>query len=87
MTFIVKYIQGKPLVKITLVDLIYCDIIRWVWFSTLVFISALAECYLDSTGRLFNNDLHFIKKMANLLFLPIWIDSKSIVWDFSCSID
>ena len=49
--FIVKYIQGKALLQITLVDLIYCDIIRWVLLCTLIFMSGVVGCHMDSSGR------------------------------------
>ncbi len=44
--FIVKYIQRKPLGSLTLVDLIYCDILRWLLMDCLIFMSAIAGCHL-----------------------------------------
>lgn len=45
--FIVKYIRSKPIVTLTLVDQIYCDILIWTIIIFIAFNSALAGCHFN----------------------------------------
>lgn len=45
--FITKFIRLKPTLKLTLVDLLYCDILRFLGLQMLVFVSAIIGCHLS----------------------------------------
>ena len=45
--YIVRYIHNKPLLSITLVDLIFCDILCWVYIAESTYTSAVFACHIS----------------------------------------
>ena len=45
--FIIRYIHNKPPINITLVDLIYCDFLLWMFLVSSTFMSAVIGCHLS----------------------------------------
>ena len=45
--FIIRYIHNKPLINITLVDLIYCDLLCWILLAAFIFNSLILVCHLS----------------------------------------
>ena len=45
--FIIRYIHNKPPVNITLVDLIYCDLLRWMFLADFMYLSGVFVCHIS----------------------------------------
>ena len=45
--FIIRYIQSKPPISITLVDLIYCDFLCWLALTIYMYASGIIICHLS----------------------------------------
>ena len=48
--FIIQYIYNKPLINKTLVDLIYCDLLGWIWIGNSVYASGIIVSHLSPPG-------------------------------------
>ena len=45
--FIIQHIHNKPPVNISLVDLIYCDSLCWIWLIVCMYCSAIISTHLS----------------------------------------
>ena len=44
---IIQYIHNKPLINSTLVDLIFCDVLRWNWLASSMYYSGIIASHLS----------------------------------------
>ena len=51
--YIVRFIKSKPLLSVTLVDLIYCDVLCWLSVGVIMYLSAILVCHLSPRFVLF----------------------------------
>ena len=45
--FIIQHIHNKPPISITLVDLIYCDSLCWIWIMVCIYCTAIISIHLS----------------------------------------
>ena len=43
--FIIRFIHNKPPINITLVDLIYCELLCWMLLADFMYISGVVVCH------------------------------------------
>ena len=46
-SFIIRYTHNKPPLNITLVDLIYCDLLQWMFLANFMYLSGIFVCHIS----------------------------------------